>query len=885
MKSLCIFEHVQMVQSLRAEQGRLTRGRANAIVRVAFVLIAPVLLCWTPLHAQSADGKLELSGDARPSDFMSVTGQQSALFGNETGQFEAWAYPLKILRNFHLAFKVDGQMISGSTLARSAIVRPESTTILYTGDNFSVRETLCVPIHEPAAMIRLDLDTSTPLDIEADFERDFQLEWPAPLGGSYADWSPVLHAFVMGEAAGKFEALVGSPTATKSREEYTTNYSSSKQDGFLLGTVPKGHATKVIVIAASTDEHKPAETLYRQLTVDYAHAMDEAGDYYRDRLNQTVRLTLPDTALQQAYEWSQVSMLQSVVENPLLGTGLIAGYQTSGEDQRPGYAWFFGRDALWTSLALDDTQDFATARTALEFLAKYQRADGKIAHEISQGASLVPWFTQMPYAWASADATPLYVIAANEYVVQSGDLEFAQKNWEHIWNAYQFLLSTYDGSGLPQNYKVGHGWVEGGPLFPVKTELYQDGVSVEAIRALASLSQLLGKKDLSQQLNQLFDTKKELLNRTFWISEKRHYAFALNDKSELVDIPSVLTTVPMWFGLLEPDKAAQTITELSAPDQRTDWGMRILSSTSPIYDPGGYHWGSVWPLFTGWAAVAEYRYQRPLEAFANLRANALLTFDGARGHVGEVFSGDYYQPLATGSSHQIWSAAMVAAPILQGMLGLHVNAFTHTLSFAPNVPVDWRSFQVNNIKVGNCSLNLQYEKTEDTIRLKVAHGGESNCELDFAPALSPRAKVRQVSFDGHNVPFQIEQNDEDQKVHLHIPIRTPTQTLTVRFENDFGLTVPVTLPLLGSASHGLRIVSQKWTTDHDALSIDAVGAPGEIYQIGVWNPGDIASVEGADLVPVDADQARIRLGFSGDSTGYTHATVVIRFKSSPKGRH
>jgi hypothetical protein len=157
--------------------------------------------------------------------------------------------------------------------------------------------------------------------------------------------------------------------------------------------------------------------------------------------------------------------------------------------------------------------------------------------------------------------------------------------------------------------------------------------------------------------------------------------------------------------------------------------------------------------------------------------------------------------------------------------------------------------------------------------------------LDFAPALSPRDKVKQVSRDGHNVPFQIEQNEEDQKVHLHIPIRTPTQALTVRFENDFGLTVPVTLPLLGSASHGLRILSQKWTTDHDALSIDAVGAPGEIYEIGVWNPQEIASVEGADLVPVDAGQAKIRLGFSGDSTGYTHATVVIRFKLSPKGRH
>src|SRR5439155_15537558 len=104
-------------------------------------------------------------------------------------------------------------------------------------------------------------------------------------------------------------------------------------------------------------------------------------------------------------------MLQGIVNNPLLGTGLIAGYRTAGEGQRPGFAWFFGRDALWTDLALDAEGDFATARATLEFLANYQRSDGKIPHEISQSASLLPWFTSFPYGYASADATPLYIIA------------------------------------------------------------------------------------------------------------------------------------------------------------------------------------------------------------------------------------------------------------------------------------------------------------------------------------------------------------------------------------------------------------------------------------------------------------------------------------------
>src|SRR5260370_26180742 len=101
--------------------------------------------------------------------------------------------------------------------------------------------------------------------------------------------------------------------------------------------------------------------------------------------------------------------------------------------------------------------------------------------------------------------------------------------------------------------------------------------------------------------------------------------------------------------------------------------MRIISSGSRKFSGGGDRYGSVWPLFTGWASVGEYRYHRSQPAYANLRANALLALDGSLGHVTEVLSGDYYQPLSTSSPHQIWSAAMVVSPLLRGMFGLSAD--------------------------------------------------------------------------------------------------------------------------------------------------------------------------------------------------------------------
>src|ERR1700749_4613590 len=52
----------------------------------------------------SLSTSLELSRTVRPWEFLSATGTEAGIFGNEGGTVEAWVYPLKILREFHLRF-------------------------------------------------------------------------------------------------------------------------------------------------------------------------------------------------------------------------------------------------------------------------------------------------------------------------------------------------------------------------------------------------------------------------------------------------------------------------------------------------------------------------------------------------------------------------------------------------------------------------------------------------------------------------------------------------------------------------------------------------------------------------------------------------------------
>src|SRR5947209_15402220 len=181
--------------------------RSGHLRLASFFAVVALLACARPLLSQSSASSLELSRPVRSWEFLPVVGQRAALLGNENGKFEAWVYPLKILRDFHLIFHTDGRALPAESLARTLVVRPESCVIIYASDTFQVRETLFVPVREAGAVITFEVTTAQPVEIEAVFERDFQLEWPAALGGTYMQWDASLRAFYLGEEQKKFAAF------------------------------------------------------------------------------------------------------------------------------------------------------------------------------------------------------------------------------------------------------------------------------------------------------------------------------------------------------------------------------------------------------------------------------------------------------------------------------------------------------------------------------------------------------------------------------------------------------------------------------------------------------------------------------------------------------
>jgi hypothetical protein len=317
---------------------------------------------------------------------------------------------LKLIDDFKLSFQLQGYPleIDGAQIATGIAVRPESTTFTYSHAGFTVRQTVFAPVDEPGIVMLLDVQSVLPLTVIGSFRPRLKLMWPAGLMTNNVGWDEKDQVYSLTEESKRFAAVIGTPGA---RDVSLMPYQEEPRDvpvRFVVDVAPDAARMHLlpIVIAGSVEGRDKAKETYDRL-LGTARALYESNvAYYRSLEERTLTVETPDERLDTALRWAKVGVDKGVATNPLLGTGLVAGFRTSGESERPGFAWMFGRDALWTSLAIHSYGDFPAAKTALEFLRKLQRDDGKIPHEISQSATLVPWFKDYEYPWASAVRRP-----------------------------------------------------------------------------------------------------------------------------------------------------------------------------------------------------------------------------------------------------------------------------------------------------------------------------------------------------------------------------------------------------------------------------------------------------------------------------------------------
>ena len=800
------------------------------------------------LHSLSAfplrtDGPVLRQGVQTQVPF-TVAGQRGVIVGQQKGVFEGWVLPVKLLSHMTIEANVEGYPVplDLNSMAREIEVRPDRTTITYSHIAITLRQIMFAPNEMPdgtGAVVLFQVDSVRPVDLTFRFTGELRKMWPALSSGQPSpEWIAEGKSgfYILHSDFDDFAGVVALPGATFGIMAPYQEQPQTHPLEFRLHIDPKTDRDKIypLLMAVGSTKSTASTTALRaklaqideQIPALYmAHA-----DRYRKQEQTVTEIVTPDAGLNEDFSWAETSIDQLQARAPDGEVGLVAGYFASGDSARPGFGWFFGRDSLYTLYAIDSYGDSALAKTELEFLMKRQRADGKVMHEYSQTAGELDW-KSLPYEYAAADATPLFLTAMLDYVRSSGDVAFLQSHRDAVMNAWIFETThDADGDGIYDNAQ-GTGWVESWPPGMPKQEVYLALLDEQASRAMSDLATLLGSSDIATAASARAIKLHSTIEREYYSTTSDAYAFSQNNGT-LDTTATIYPAIAWWNGGKGIDHPQASLRRWASHDFATDWGARDIAASDPLYDPISYHQGSVWPLFTGWAAIAQYRSGNALAGYQSAVQNADLTRAQDLGAVTELLSGDLFEPFGRSTSHQLWSSAMVITPVLRGMFGIGVDALKHEITVAPRLPADWTSAEVKRIHIGDSTVDLSFQRERSTL------------VVSLHQAVGASIRLAGASGDGAT-------------------LRLPLPAVEVAIGHG--------LPTPGSRTAQMKVLSETYEPHSLRLELEAIGGTQSILTLRQNNPDLGVQVEGAKL---DAD--KLYVDFAPGS-GYVTQVVTIRW--------
>jgi len=676
--------------------------------------------------------------------------------------------------------------------------------------------------------------------------------WPAGIGGQYAYWDDKLKAYLISEPTRKNHGFIGSPAAQGISYTPAHMLSDTPNEFTIAVNDPAAVRGKFIplVLAGGKGKREDVRAIYERIAADPTAVYLNALQHYRDLRQHTLRVQTPVQKLNLALEWAKVSYDNLRVDNSELGRGLVAGLGLSGTGGRPGFGWFFGTDAYLNSLSLLSYGAFGAAREALAFTQKWQREDGKMAHELSQAAGYIDWFKDYPYGYIHGDTTPYYIAAMSEYYANTGDLDFIRQSWPSLRRAYDWCLTTdADGDGLMDNSKAGLGALEFGSLTGIQTDIYLAAVWLRATYSMEQLARALGEEKQAARAAAEFKKALAAFEAKFWDSEAGQYAYAFNAGGQQVKELMPWCAVPLMWGLGDDLRTADTLEKMNSSALTSDWGIRILKNKSTLYEPLNYNYGAVWPFLTGYAATGLYRYNYCLQGYHLLMSNADHVFDNALGHVTELFSGDLHIWPQEAVAHQGFSVGGVVLPFVRGMLGLRGSAPQQSIILEPRFPADWSEVLIGNFRLGEETFDLSYKRGDAKIRLEVASRPGNSFQLNFAPALGLGTRIVRAALNGRPIdcnPPSIPQAFPQAAQFVVRPFKlTGRDIVEIEIEPTVEILPPAVESRVGDFDKGLKFI--RLELDGKDLKVVVEGLAGQSYTLQITHGELVQEASGGIL--------------------------------------
>ena len=832
-----------------------------------------------------------LQRDHTSQNYYDVSGQRALVMGKEAGGIdELWIHPFRLLRDFEAGIIQYDSVAWLKKIPAKIEVRPESFCRIYQLPAGSLIEIILPALYLPGVVVHYYWTGSNALQLVIKYRSDLRWMWPYDenaIGDVTYAYDTELQALHVRDSQGDLYGFLGAdikPQTTMTGqfadllwkgEEFqgiptdlnqvyhASLYQLDQQNNFCLNFGMVG--TNTGQIEAARDYHK--------LLLHLQGIYDEARNYYKNLLAEMVTIQTPDEEFNTLWKWAIIGTEKFLAYTPGLGTALLAGFSTTARgwrgghkiSGRPGYAWYFGRDSEWSGFAIDDYGHFEIVKTQLDFLQKYQDLSGKIFHEIS---------TSGVVHFDAADATPLYVILAAHYLRASADITYVQESWQYIQKAMNYLYSTdTDGDLLIENTNEGHGWVEGGELFGAHTTFYLASLWAQTLKDASYLAAHVKLPELQKKYYSDYLKVHDILNSEFWNDSTHFYNYGKLKDGSFNPEATVLPAVPMYFRLLDHAKVQNMLDQYAGNGFSPDWGIRIVSSESRYFVPTGYHYGSVWPLFTGWASLAEFNYGKSVQGFTHMMNNLLIKNNWTLGYVEEVMNGAAYKPAGV-CPHQCWSETNILHPGIHGMIGWQPDAPELKTILAPRFPLHWDSIEVKNLRIGNSLINMVLERGVNYSRYCFSLEKGSPVLICFAPEFPAGMEMLKVVIDGQ----QFWNRSENLANHSIDTLRFQlTGQKEIQFEHHSGIgVIPfISHPLPEDSSSGYRIIRQVLNDQQFILEVEGKSHTAADFELYIYDQ-KVSLIENAEILSMDEKgQLKIRVYFPKSKERYIGVTIKI----------
>jgi glycogen debranching enzyme len=469
------------------------------------------------------------------------------------------------------------------------------------------------------------------------------------------------------------------------------------------------------------------------------------------------KLTTSDPEFDQVFRWLKFNSDWFIREVPEIGRGIAAGY--------PDYPWWFGCDseyALKGYLSIGAFDLVTSNINLLSSLSNKTNENGRIIHEASTNGSV--------FNPGNLNETPQFASLVWEAYKWTGNQSLLSENFSLIrrglnWTLYE---TDMDENGFPE----GAGMME---IHGLESEMIDvASYTQRGFQDASKIAAVLGDSILSAEYETLAKSLRRKINDSFWVEDFNSFAdFIASDKQTLHLIddaivradtlnkpwaveelnltkqyiiknpsdsirPFVLhhnwvVNTPMEMGIADSDKAQKALN--TAEKFVNPYGVFVTGidrDDSAGKDTGSFkgskvfsYTGAVMTLPTGVSAISENNYGNPDKALDYLKRMGRSFSFALPGSIYEV-SPDY------GMFAQAWNLYSYAVPVVQQFFGINPDAAKNLITISPLMPSSWETAKLENVKVGNNKISLEYKKSSSGYSIAILSENE-NWNIIFEP--------------------------------------------------------------------------------------------------------------------------------------------------------